>query len=59
MFSSSPLDWLLIALYFGLLAFVWLRRFGARPENDDYFVAGRAVTNTVDVGHGPLPGFLA
>ena len=50
MFSSSPLDWLLIALYFGLLAFVWLRRFGARPGNDDYFVAGRAVT---------LPAFVA
>jgi SSS family solute:Na+ symporter len=50
MFSSSPLDWGLIALYFGLLAFVWMRRFGARPGNDDYFVAGRAVT---------LPAFVA
>src|SRR5260370_9848818 len=50
MFSSSPLDWIVIALYFGLLAFVWLRRFGARPANDDYFVAGRAVT---------LPAFVA
>jgi len=50
MFSSSPLDWILIALYFGLLAFVWLRRFGTRPGNDDYFVAGRAVT---------LPAFVA
>ncbi len=50
MFSSSPLDWALIALYFGLLAFIWVRRFGAHPANDDYFVAGRAVT---------LPAFVA
>jgi SSS family solute:Na+ symporter len=50
MFSSSPLDWGLIALYFGLLAFVWLRRFGSRPSDEDYFVAGRAVT---------LPAFVA
>jgi SSS family solute:Na+ symporter len=50
MFSSSPLDWALIALYFALLAAVWMRRFGARPGNDDYFVAGRAVT---------LPAFVA
>ncbi len=50
MFSSSPLDWALIALYFGLLAFVWMRRFKVRPSNDDYFVAGRAVT---------LPAFVA
>ncbi len=50
MFSSSALDWGLVALYFGLLAFVWLRRFGAKPANDDYFVAGRAVT---------LPAFVA
>ncbi len=50
MFSSSPLDWILVGLYFGLLAFVWVRRFGTRPANDDYFVAGRAVT---------LPAFVA
>ncbi len=50
MFSSSPFDWALIVLYFGLLGAVWLRRFGARASNDDYFVAGRAVT---------LPAFVA
>ncbi len=50
MFSSSPLDWALIAVYFGLLAVVWLRRFGARPTDDEYFVAGRAIT---------LPAFVA
>ena len=50
MFSSSPLDWILVALYFGMLALVWARRFGARPADDDYFVAGRAVT---------LPAFVA
>ncbi|HEV2105219.1 MAG TPA: sodium:solute symporter family protein [Candidatus Eisenbacteria bacterium] len=50
MFSSSPLDWALIALYFGLLAAVWLRMLGRRASTDDYFVAGRAVT---------LPAFVA
>jgi len=50
MFSSSPLDWLLIALYFALLLVVWLRRFGSHPSDDDYFVASRAVT---------LPAFVA
>ena len=50
MFSSSPWDWALVALYFALLAAVWLRRFGARPSNEDYFVAGRALT---------LPAFVA
>src|SRR5689334_13882504 len=50
MFSSSGLDWVLVALYFLLLAAVWVRRFGSRPGNDDYFVAGRAVT---------LPAFVA
>lgn len=50
LFSTSPLDWALVALYFALLAFVWMRRFGARPADDDYFVAGRAVT---------LPAFVA
>jgi SSS family solute:Na+ symporter len=44
MFSSSPLDWALVVAYFGMLAFVWARRFGSRPADDDYFVAGRAVT---------------
>ena len=50
MFSSSPYDWALIALYFALLAAVWLRRFGAKPSDDEYFVAGRALT---------LPAFVA
>ncbi len=50
MFSSSALDWSLIGLYFGLLGFVWFRRLGTRPSDDDYFVAGRAVT---------LPAFVA
>lgn len=50
MFSSSPLDWGLVAAYFAALAVIWVRRFGARPAPDDYFVAGRAVT---------LPAFVA
>lgn len=50
MFSSSPLDWALVAAYFALLAAIWWRRFGARPPAEDYFVAGRAVT---------LPAFVA
>ena len=33
-----------------MLAVIWLRRFGARPTTEDYFVAGRAVT---------LPAFVA
>lgn len=44
MFSSSPLDWALIVVYFAALAVIWVRRFGARPPAEDYFVAGRAVT---------------
>jgi SSS family solute:Na+ symporter len=50
MFSSSPLDWALIAVYFAVLAAVWARRFRARTPVEDYFVAGRAVT---------LPAFVA
>ena len=50
MFSHSPFDWALVVLYFGLLGVVWARRFGSRPSNDDFFVAGRAVT---------LPAFVA
>lgn len=50
MFSSSPLDWALVVAYFAFLAVIWMRRFGARPGPDDYFVAGRAVT---------LPAFVA
>lgn len=50
MFSTSPLDWALVALYFGLLAAVWLRLVRTRSSADDYFVAGRRVT---------LPAFVA
>ncbi|MBI5168792.1 MAG: sodium:solute symporter family protein [Candidatus Eisenbacteria bacterium] len=50
MFSNSPLDWALVVAYFAMLAVIWLRRFGARPSTEDYFVAGRAVT---------LPAFVA
>ena len=50
MFSSSPLDWALIAAYFAVLAAVWAKRFRARTGVEDYFVAGRAVT---------LPAFVA
>lgn len=44
MFSSSPLDWALVAVYFAVLAVIWARRLGARPGPEDYLVAGRAVT---------------
>ena len=44
MFSSSPLDWGLIVLYFAFLAAVWLRLLGRRRGVVDYLVAGRAVT---------------
>jgi SSS family solute:Na+ symporter len=49
MFSHSPWDWGLIALYFGFLAAVWLRkpRAGGALE---YLLAGRRVT---------LPAFVA
>jgi solute:Na+ symporter, SSS family len=50
MFSTSPLDWGLIVLYFAFLAAVWLRRSGRATEAVDYLVAGRTVT---------LPAFVA
>jgi SSS family solute:Na+ symporter len=50
MFSSSPLDWGLIAVYFVFLAAVWLRVLGRRSGAEDYLVAGRRVT---------LPAFVA
>lgn len=50
MFSSSPLDWGLIVLYFGFLAAVWLRLLGRTATPVDYLVAGRRVT---------LPAFVA
>ena len=52
MFSSSPLDWALIALYFGFLAAVWLRRPAEKADGGavDYLLAGRRIT---------LPAFVA
>lgn len=50
MFSTSPLDWGLVVLYFAFLAAVWLRRSGRATEAVDYLLAGRAVT---------LPAFVA
>lgn len=50
MFSSSPLDWGLILLYFAFLAAVWLRPPAGRSEALEYLVAGRRVT---------LPAFVA
>ncbi len=50
MFSTSPLDWGLVVLYFGFLAAVWLGRLGRTPAAVDYLVAGRRVT---------LPAFVA
>src|SRR6187549_749458 len=50
MFSHSPLDWALIAVYFGFLVAVWMRLFGTRSAAVDYLVAGRRVT---------LPAFVA
>ncbi|MGH7732001.1 MAG: sodium:solute symporter family protein [Candidatus Eiseniibacteriota bacterium] len=50
MFSSSPLDWGLILVYFAFLAAVWVGRFGARSTALEYLVAGRRVT---------LPAFVA
>jgi SSS family solute:Na+ symporter len=46
MFSSSPLDWALIALYFGFLAAVWLRRPAQQASGGavDYLLAGRRIT---------------
>jgi len=50
MFSTSPLDWGLIALYFAFLAVVWLRKPRAEGGAVDYLLAGRRVT---------LPAFVA
>jgi Na+/proline symporter len=50
MFSTSPLDWGLVLLYFGFLAAVWLRLLGKRSTAVEYLVAGRRVT---------LPAFVA
>ena len=50
MFSSSPLDWGLILVYFAFLGAVWVRRFGTRSTALEYLVAGRHVT---------LPAFVA
>ena len=50
MFSTSPLDWGLVLLYFGFLAAVWLRRLGRHSTAVEYLVAGRRVT---------LPAFVA
>ena len=44
MFSTSPLDWGLVVLYFGFLAAVWAGAFGRRLGVADYLVAGRRVT---------------
>ena len=50
MFSSSPIDWGLIVVYFAFLAAVWLRLLGRGIGALDYLVAGRRVT---------LPAFVA
>ena len=57
MFSTSPLDWGVVAAYFAFLVAVWLRRprqAGAPGEAGsgvvDYLLAGRRVT---------LPAFVA
>ena len=50
MFSTSPLDWGLIALYFAFLAAVWLRKPRVEAGALDYLLAGRRVT---------LPAFVA
>jgi len=44
MFSTSPLDWGLVLLYFGFLAAVWAGAFRRRPDALEYLVAGRRVT---------------
>jgi SSS family solute:Na+ symporter len=44
MFSTSPLDWGLVVLYFGFLAAVWAGAFGRRLGALEYLVAGRRVT---------------
>ena len=50
MFSTSPIDWALLVLYFAVLGLVWLRARRASTRAVDYLVAGRAVT---------LPAFVA
>ena len=50
MFSTSPLDWGLLLLYFVFLAAVWLAPPARRSSALDYLVAGRRVT---------LPAFVA
>jgi SSS family solute:Na+ symporter len=50
MFSHSPLDWGLVALYFAFLVAVWITRLSRKSEVVDYLVAGRRVT---------LPAFVA
>lgn len=50
LFSTSALDWALIALYFAFLAAVWLRRGGTAPDAVEYLLAGRRIT---------LPAFVA
>jgi SSS family solute:Na+ symporter len=50
MFSSSPLDWGLVALYFAFLVLLWWRGWRAKLSSDDFLVAGRRVT---------LPAFVA
>jgi hypothetical protein len=40
-FSSSLLDWGLVALHFGFLAAVWLRLLGHRTSTDDYLALAR------------------
>jgi len=44
MFSTSPLDWGLVLLYFGFLAAVWAGALRRRVGALDYLVAGRRVT---------------
>ncbi len=44
MFSTSPLDWGLVLLYFGFLAAVWAGALRRRPGALEYLVAGRRVT---------------
>jgi len=44
MFSTSPLDWGLILLYFGFLAAVWAGALRRRASALEYLVAGRRVT---------------
>jgi SSS family solute:Na+ symporter len=44
MFSTSPLDWGLVLLYFAFLGVVWAGAFRRRLGALDYLVAGRRVT---------------